>query len=525
MKGDYMIYRTAAYCRLSKEDGDSGLSESIENQLAIIEEYILKSDDLELVETYIDDGYSGMNFERPEFERMMQDVKDKKIDAVITKDMSRLGREHIGTSNYRELVFPKLGIRYISVLDGIDSLSHENEELAQFKSLFNDMYSRDISKKIIGALNAKKKTGAHMSGLAPYGYIKDPYDKHKLIIDEEAAEVVQRIYSLFLQGFSKERIAKLLNEEGVMTPSEYKRKVLKINYKNGNEKEKKGWSYSTIHVILKNRMYTGAMVSHKTAKISYKVDKEIPIPSKDQIIVENMHEAIIQKDIFNQVQALAKKRTRVPGFGQHSGKVNPYAGVLICGDCGYHIQRVTCREGYDCATYHSKGTRFCFSHFTPKSVLDGIVKQEVEKQYRHALQEKDKEDIIKIAELYNAKSKAQTYYQKQMERLQAELDKAERYKKKTYENYVDGVLTKREYVCYKAEYEEEADKLQKEITALAKKINEEESIHEKEYKTWITEFVREGELKEVTRELVVEMIEEIQIHGERMIDITFKYKA
>lgn len=520
-----MVYRTAAYCRLSKEDDDSGLSESIENQLAIIEEYILKSGDLELVDIYIDDGYSGMNFDRPEFVRMIQDVKDKRIDAIITKDMSRLGREHIGTSNYRELVFPKLGIRYISVLDGIDSLSHENEELAQFKSLFNDMYSRDISKKIIGALNAKKKTGAHMSGLAPYGYIKDPYDKHKLIIDEEAAEVVQRIYSLFLQGFSKKRIAKMLNEESVMTPSEYKRKVLKINYKNGNEKEKKGWSYSTINVILKNRMYTGAMVSHKTAKISYKVDKEIPIPPKDQIIVENMHEAIIKKDIFNQVQELAKKRTRIPGFGQHSDKVNPYAGLLVCGDCGYHIHRVTCRNGYDCATYHSKGTRFCFSHFTPKNVLDGIVKYEVEKQYQHALQEKDEVDIVKMAELQNGKNKAHIHYQKQVERLRSELDKAEKYKKKTYENYVDGILNKKEYICYKAEYEEEANKLQREMELLLKRISEEESIREKEHKTWITEFVKAGELKEVTRELVVEIIEEIQIHGERMIDITFKYKA
>ena len=192
------MYQMAAYCRLSKDDGENKISESIENQMKLIREYVgreyvSKSEDLKIADIYIDDGYSGLYFaNRPEFQRMMEDIYKGKIQGVITKDISRqdisrLGREHIETSNYIERVFPSLDIRYIAILDGVDSVAHSNEELAQFKTLFNDMYSRDISKKIRGALSVQKKRGQFMSGFAPYGYIKDPADKHHFLIDEEAA--------------------------------------------------------------------------------------------------------------------------------------------------------------------------------------------------------------------------------------------------------------------------------------------------------------------------------------------------
>ena len=204
-----MMYQMAAYCRLSKDDGENKISESIENQLKLIREYVSKSDDLEIAEIYIDDGYSGLYFaNRPEFQRMMEDIYKGKIQGVITKDISRLGREHIETSNYIERVFPSLGIRYIAILDGVDSVSHSNEELAQFKTLFNDMYSRDISKKIRGALSAQKKRGQFMSGFAPYGYIKDLEDKHHFLVDEEAAKVVRKIFYMYLEGYSRDGIAK-----------------------------------------------------------------------------------------------------------------------------------------------------------------------------------------------------------------------------------------------------------------------------------------------------------------------------
>ena len=296
-----MMYQMGVYCRLSKDDGENKISESIENQMKLIREYVSKSEDLEIADIYIDDGYSGLYFaNRPEFQRMMEDIYRGKIQGVITKDISRLGREHIETSNYIERVFPSLGVRYIAILDGVDSVHHSNEELAQFKTLFNDMYSRDISKKIRGALTAQKKRGQFMSGFAPYGYVKDPADKHHFLIDEEAAKVVRRIFYMSLEGYSRDGIARKLNQEGILTPSEYKRKVQRLKYTNALEKAgAKGWAYPTINVILRNRVYTGAMVQHKSEKISYKVEKYQYIPEEQQYIVEGMHEAIISLSLIH----------------------------------------------------------------------------------------------------------------------------------------------------------------------------------------------------------------------------------
>ena len=386
-----MMYQMAAYCRLSKDDGKNKVSESIENQLKLIREYISKSEDLELADIYIDDGYSGLYFaNRPEFQRMMENIYKGRIQGVITKDISRLGREHIETSHYIERVFPSLGIRYIAILDGVDSMSHRNEELAQFKTLFNDMYSRDISKKIKGTLMAQKKRGQFMSGFAPYGYVKDPEDKHHFLVDEEAAKVVRRIFCMYLEGYSRGGIARKLNEEGILTPSEYKRKVLGLKYSNAQEKAgAKRWAYPTINVILKNRVYIGTMVQHKSEKISYKMEKIRYIPEEQQYMVEGMHEPIITKDTFEQVQKIMKKRTRTPGLQSEARKVNPYAGILVCGDCGCYLQRVTCKDGYECGTYHKKGNTICYSHFIKKEVLDSIVKHEIQRQAKLVLKESD----------------------------------------------------------------------------------------------------------------------------------------
>ena len=302
------IYRMGAYCRLSKEDAErKGASESIENQLKVIEDYVSRNKDLELGEVYADDGYSGLHFSnRPQFARMMEDIYRGRIQGVITKDISRLGREHIETGNYIERVFPSMNIRFISVLDGIDSLTCGNEEMAQFKTLLNDMYSRDISRKIKGALTAQKKLGMYMSGFAPYGYVKDPSDRHRFVVDEAAAETVREIFRLYLEGFSKREIAAILNERGVLPPALYKRKVLGLNYSNARESPK--WSYPSVDVILKNRAYIGDMVQHKTEKISYKLEKCRQIPEQDRYVVEGTHEPIIDRATFDKAQSDRRKK-------------------------------------------------------------------------------------------------------------------------------------------------------------------------------------------------------------------------
>lgn len=520
------MVQMAAYCRLSKDDGENKISESIENQMKLIREYVSKSEDLEIADVYIDDGYSGLYFaDRPQFQRMMEDIYKGKIQGVITKDISRLGREHIETSNYIERVFPSLSIRYIAILDGVDSVFHSNEELAQFKTLFNDMYSRDISKKIRGALSAQKKRGQFMSGFAPYGYIRDPEDKHHFLVDEEAAGVVRRIFCMYLEGYSRDGIARTLNEEDILPPSEYKRKVQGLKYANAREKAGvKGWAYPTINVILKNRVYTGAMIQHKSEKISYKVRKYQYIPEEKQYIVEGTHEAIISKDTFEQVRALMKKRSRTPGFLSEVKKVNPYAGFLVCGDCGYNMQRVTCRDGYECGTYHRKGNTKCSSHFIKKEVLDSIVIYEIERQAELALKESDKDELLKAADRRREIKKRCEEADQKIERLQKELTGVQKYKKKTYENYVDGILDKEEYLSYKSEYERQDQDIREKIRQTEQ---EKENFGEAEesYENWIEKFVKYGKLEEVTREIVTELIDRIIVNGDKSIDIVFKYQS
>lgn len=520
------MVQMAAYCRLSKDDGENKISESIENQMKLIREYVSKSEDLEIADVYIDDGYSGLYFaDRPQFQRMMEDIYKGKIQGVITKDISRLGREHIETSNYIERVFPSLSIRYIAILDGVDSVFHSNEELAQFKTLFNDMYSRDISKKIRGALSAQKKRGQFMSGFAPYGYIRDPEDKHHFLVDEEAAGVVRRIFCMYLEGYSRDGIARTLNEEDILPPSEYKRKVQGLKYANAREKAGvKGWAYPTINIILKNRVYTGAMIQHKSEKISYKVRKYQYIPEEKQYIVEGTHEAIISKDTFEQVRALMKKRSRTPGFLSEVKKVNPYAGFLVCGDCGYNMQRVTCRDGYECGTYHRKGNTKCSSHFIKKEVLDSIVIYEIERQAELALKESDKDELLKAADRRREIKKRCEEADQKIERLQKELTGVQKYKKKTYENYVDGILDKEEYLSYKSEYERQDQDIREKIRQTEQ---EKENFGEAEesYENWIEKFVKYGKLEEVTREIVTELIDRIIVNGDKSIDIVFKYRS
>ena len=295
-----------------------------------------------------------------------------------------------------------------------------------------------------------------------------------------------------LEGYSRDGIAKKLNQEGILTPSEYKRKVQGLKYANALEKAgAKGWAYPTINVILRNRVYTGAMVQHKSEKISYKVEKYQYIPEEQQYIVEGMHEAIISKDTFEQVQELMKKRTRTPGFNSEVRKVNPYAGIIVCGDCGYNFQRVTCRDGYECGTYHKKGNTVCYSHFIKKEVLDSIVKNEIQRQAELALKESDKDEILKVADRKKEVQRRCAEADQQIERLQKELAAVQKYKKKTYENYVDGVLDKEEYLSYKAEYEKQDKDIRAKIQ-LAEQEKDSFGEAEESYENWIEKFIKYG---------------------------------
>lgn len=311
-------WKTAIYIRLSQEDKEleegKKESNSITSQKAILQEYVSEQEDICIYDTYVDDGYTGTDFERPGFQKLLQDIKSGIIQCVLVKDLSRLGRNYIEVGNILEQVFPLFDIRFIAVNDRIDSYldpSSTNTILVPFKNLMNDEYARDTSIKIKSALNGRRKRGEYVGAFASYGYLKDPNDKHKLIIDPVAAEIVRKIFNWSVkEGVGKVKIAHRLNEQGILNPTGYKKLELKQNYNNQMLARGYEWTPSTVRNILNNEVYLGHTVQGKRRVKSYKIHKVEQVAKEEWIVVKDTHEAIISEEIFNKAKELATKDTR-----------------------------------------------------------------------------------------------------------------------------------------------------------------------------------------------------------------------
>ena len=354
----------ALYIRLSKEDenkNECDNSESIENQKQILLKYI-KENDYKLFDIYIDDGYTGTNFERPAFKKMINDIENKYINTVIVKDLSRLGRDYILTGYYTEMWFPKKGIRFISILDNIDSINEINE-LMPFKSLINDMYSKDNSKKIKAALRIKQQMGKWVGGCPPFGYMSDHLDKNHLVINEKEAYIVKKIFELFLDGNSVKEISNYLYKKNICTPNVIRNKKTNNNLK---------WSGTTIKTILMNQLYTGDMVQNRRKKVNYKIKTIIKNKENEWIIVENTHEKIIDKPVFCKVQELLNQKTNY----RESNNSFYLSGLIYCFDCHKRMVMQKTKKNYYfmCNTYrkHSK-EKLCTSHSFNLKLLEGKI--------------------------------------------------------------------------------------------------------------------------------------------------------
>ena len=304
-----MTYKVAAYLRLSKEEySNEKESNSITNQKLIIDNYLKEHREYKLVDYYIDDGYSGTNFDRPEFQRMLGDIKNKKIDVLLIKDLSRLGRNYIETGNFVEVVFPAMGVSVISVDENyeIDSSDYYSDDYLALKNLFNDMYAKDISKKVRSSLIVKKQNGEFVGKLAPYGYIKDPKDKHKFLVDKNVSHIIRKIFDMILDGKSRRQVTDFLNDNDILTPSEY----LNID-KNRDVSVMKKWNPEMVNTILKNENYTGTLLQCKRRKLNYRVNKQIQLEKENWIITPNHHEAIISKEKFDKVQDILNRQAKV----------------------------------------------------------------------------------------------------------------------------------------------------------------------------------------------------------------------
>ena len=371
-------WNVAGYLRLSKEDNENMESNSIVNQRELIEQYINGKEDLELIEYYIDDGYSGTNFNRPGFEKLLQDMKNKKINCIIVKDLSRFARNHIEADMYFENIFLALNIRFISVIENIDSFKNPDSIdnlIVPFKNLLNDAYAKDISKKVKSALTAKRLNGEFIGTSATYGYIKNPKDKYKLIIDEEASKYVVQIFNGIIEGKLASKIADELNKNNVLTPAAYKRKN---ELESNNIETDKRWNAKMINKMLKDRIYIGDLIQGKKKVENYRSHKLITTKKDEWIIIQNNHEPIISKDKFDKVQEIIEKNK----CARSNKEKDLFYRFLKCSDCGesFTLRRVKNYEYYHCTSYVRNGS--CTSHSIRKDKLVELVIEELNKKFK-----------------------------------------------------------------------------------------------------------------------------------------------
>lgn len=452
-------YKAALYMRLSKDDGN-GESASINTQRSMLRTYADRNG-FSVYGEYTDDGYSGTTYERPAWKRLLADIEAEKVNLVITRDLSRLGRDYILTGQYTEIYFPAKGVRYIAVNDGYDSNNRGND-LAPFQNIVNEMYARDTSKKIRSALKTKMEDGAYIGNYAPYGYRKDPGDKNHLLIDPLTAPVVRDIFERASRGEPPLKIAKELNERCIKTPAGYRRfKRQEADMETAGEE--KGWTSSTICKILSNRVYTGDMVQGKTSKLSFKSQMTLRIPKEEWIVVENKHDPIVSRDLFEQAgrRSVPRKRSKSAQFS------NAFSGLVYCGDCKRLMTTTGGSHKEDrklvCSGYKQYGRTSCTNHYMNYDLLCQIVSQELETLI--TLSEEEKKEISGQLEFYgrnrgNPEEKRAAASLKKRER------QIERIIGKLYEDRVNEVVEEERFCKLLTSYEQELKEIGAEANTL-----------------------------------------------------------
>lgn len=515
IRGKTEQLNTAVYIRLSREDGDGTESLSVGNQRLLLTEYVNKQADLHLYDIYIDDGYTGTNFKRPAFQRMIADIEKKRIRCIVVKDLSRLGRM-AKVSEYINDYFPDKGVRFISVDDGVDrkccDIDPGGDMMIDVKNMVNGFYPKDISKKVRSTFRAKQNIGQFIGAFASFGYVKATDDHNRLEIDEYAAGIVRRIFEMYISGMGQNTIAKVLNDEGIPCPSEYK-KECGLNYHNSNRLETTSyWTYSTIRNILHNELYIGNMVQNKNFRQMCKKNA-VSLPRDQWIIVEGTHEAIIDRNTWDIAQGLLKRNTRQTMLSQN---VHIFAGFLKCGDCGRAMVKIK-RKGtitFNCGSYNRYGRKFCSIHSITEQELERIVLDDLNliikslKNIRQMIEEEDKKRKKQIINSYGDVSK-----------YQMESDRFIKKKEKAYEDYSDDLITREEYLRYREKYENRISEIQERINSI-RRISEEGGVKED---PWIARLLQFEQIEHLDRETVAEMVSMIYVYESGNVKIVYNF--
>lgn len=515
-------FNVGIYIRLSQEDKDKKYesdSESVINQKELLRNYV-KSNNFNLVKEYVDDGFSGTNFERPGFQRMLEDINNKKINCVIVKDLSRLGRDHVMTGYYIETFFPENNVRFISILESFDSFKNQaSNDSSTFIIACNDYYSKQNSIKIRNVLNEKRKNGKFVGSLPCYGYMRDPDDKGHLIPNPETAPIVKKIFKWRADGIGPTEIANRLNKEHVVTPSGYK----KISY-SSRLIDRDNWNITTVKKILINRNYTGDLVQHTQTKVSYKSKKKIAVDEKFWIIVENNHEPLVDRETFDYVNNLRKRYTRNYDI-KTSREKRLLEGKLFCKECSNRLT-VLYRKKLDywsvnCNRYSRDPVRGrCYSHFYPYNYLEEQVLEQINKTISKLIKELDLKELN--SEVVKSIHKETNNIEKNINKLEQEKEKITKRIKTLYDDRCDGVIT---IEVYKELAKESETKL-KEINDL---IDKEKSNKNKIKKRvdvlpdYTKKIKKLLDLNKPKKELIDKLVDKIVIDKDKNITIYFKY--
>ncbi|MDO4988710.1 MAG: recombinase family protein [Synergistes sp.] len=517
-------FKATAYIRLSYTDDHSKESDSVDNQRKLIENFVSQNPDIEIVCEKIDDGYSGIIFDRPAFKEMMQLVTDGSINCVIVKDLSRLGREYIETGRYLRRIFPTYGVRFIAITDNIDT-AHENgsdDLTVSVKNIMNEAYCRDISIKTRTALEVKRRNGDFVGAFTVYGYMRSEENKNQLVPDPYASRVVQDIFRMRLDGSSASKIASELNRLGILSPLAYKKNNgLPYAKKGYADKDNCKWSATTIIRILQDEIYTGTLVQGKQGTPHYKIKQMEQRPSSEWIRVPNAHEALVQKQDFELVQHISNLDTRT---APQKDSVYLFSGVLICGCCGGRMTRKTNRSNgkeyhyYYCPTGKKNGCGHAVMlkednliecvRENLKAYIDNVVSLDA------LLQGIDQETINQTM------VKEYTDHITDNERR---LEQTLEFKARLYENLVSGALTREEYASYKANYTRQAEQIRASIQALKNKLND-VLENKSERNRWISHFTEFSSLETLDRKAIVHFIKSIRVVGKKELDITFNFQ-
>lgn len=517
------------YTRRSYDDLDEKESDTIINQKNMIIDFIEKMPNTTIVDYYIDDGYSGTTFDRPSFQQMFNDVISGKINMIVVKDLSRLGRNHLEVGKYLEQIFPLYDLRVVAINDDIDSFLKPDSLdsfIVPMKNLMNENYAKDISKKVASSYLTMAKKGMFVSGTTPFGYELDSEDKHHLVINKDEAEIVKKIFDMALNSEGRIRICKYLNNNHILCRKEHQRRLKhKIPLDDITILPKYIWSTSTIGRMLTNETYIGNLVQLKTYKVSFKNHREIPKPENEWIRCENTHEPIISKKEFEKVQQIIKENTRVSEKKSSEKTYSIYNGKLKCADCGRAMTKQEDYRGnknlsnYFCLNYLTTNSN-CSPHKIKTAVLNDAVLEAIQLQVKLVI-ELDKS--LKKLYFKNNKYLQETTYKNNLRIAEIKINDLKDKKRENYKNWKLKIIDKKEY-------DENLEQIDTKLAKLEEDINLYNSTYKETIKRlrkddyWISHYKRNKKIKTLTREVLKELIESIYVKEDGSLIVNFRYK-